>query len=371
MREPIRYNPGVAGKTTILALLAVGGVACADVDDSPDAGGRRDAPGTVSEAGPATTLACAETAPVRLDAELADILLLLDRSGSMETAFAAGTRFAAVAAVLADVVGAYAEHVRFGYQELPGRQGCAAQTEAACCVSPPTVGIGADSAPAVMAAIGGATPMEGSTPTAAALQAARAYYETLADGVAQRYVLLATDGAPNCTLAGALTSGGGAEATACAEALDAVAALVADSVRVIILGVGPDLAQDASGGGACLDALAHAGGAPAAPGSPGYYAAGDAEQLRLAIQQIFGGVVRPSCVLRFHTKVDNPGSIAVFLDDQRIPHASGNGWHLDYEGDAPVVRITGQYCDQIESFQVDRIVARFECPPCVDLAGCK
>lgn len=370
-RAQTRYNPCVAGKSTLVALLAMGGLACAEVADSPDAGLPRDALGSSLEAGAAMALPCAVTQSVRLVAKPVDMLLLLDRSGSMDTAFASGTRFSAVASLLADVVATYAKHVRFGYQEFPGRQGCEGQATAACCASPPTVGIAADSAAAVVAAIAGASPMEGSTPTAGALHAARAYFETLADGVADRYVLLATDGAPTCTRSGVLATGDALAAPACADALEAVAALVAASVRVIVLGVGPDLAHDASGAAACIDALAHAGGAPASPGSPGYYAANDVDELRLAIEQVFGGVVRPSCVLRFPTKVDDPASIAVFLDGQRIPHASGNGWYMVYAGDLPVVYITGEYCEQIETFQVASIEARYDCSPCVDIAGCK
>ena len=50
---------------------------------------------------------------------------------------------------------------------------------------------------------------------------------------------------------------------------------------------------------------------------------------------------------------------------------SGNGWYMVYAEDLPVVYITGEYCDKIETFQVASIEARYECPPCVDIAGCK
>ena len=358
-----------------LVLLVTSGLACAaaDPDDTSDAGIRQDALGAGQDGGVPNPLACSVTETVPLVPQPADVLILLDRSGSMDTAFGSGTRYQAVAAVLADVVTAFAAHVRFGYQELPGRQGCAGQASATCCASPPTVGVATDSAAAVVAAIGAAAPMDGSTPTAAALGAAASYYAALADGIENRYVLLATDGAPDCTLAGALSGGSTPADPACADALAEVAALVASSVRVIVLGVGPELADDTTGEAACLDALAHSGGAAASPGSPGYYPASDPEELQIAIEQIFGGVTRPSCVLRFPSPVDETKPVALFLDGQQIPRTSGDGWRLDTSQIPPLARVTGIYCDAIQNFQVETIEARFGCPPspCIDILQCQ
>jgi hypothetical protein len=354
----------------LLAFLVAAGVACADVDDSTDAGVREDALGNVADGAVVNPLGCSFEQDLDLDAQLADLLILLDRSGSMDTAFGAGTRFQAVAAVLEEVVEAFAPHVRFGYQELPGRQGCAEQASATCCASPPTVGITADTAAAVIRAVGAAGPMDGNTPTAAALHAAAGYYGALADGIDHRYVLLATDGAPTCTLAGALGSGATPADPACADALAEVAALVSASVRVIVLGVGPELEDDTTGKAACLDALAHAGGAAASPGSPGYYRATDPEQLQIAIEQIFGGLARPSCELRFPSAVDESKPVALYLDGQQIPRTSGDGWRLDTSETPPIARITGIYCDAIQAYRVKHIDVQYGCPVCAPGLEC-
>ncbi|HEY5282976.1 MAG TPA: vWA domain-containing protein [Polyangia bacterium] len=353
-----------------VALFMLGGLACAEVDDSVDGGIHRDDAAAVLDGDHYHSLACAVTEVVDLDPRQADVLVLLDRSGSMDTAFGSGTRFEAVASLLSDLVGAYATHVRFGYEEMPGRQDCAIDAIGGCCASPPLVSLAANNAQAVVSAVAAAVPMDGNTPTAASLQAALAYYQSLDDGIDNRFILLATDGAPNCTLAGELASVGGSNVVgaACADALVQVSALVAMGVRVIVLGIGADLAEDTSGDSACLDALAHAGGAAASPGSPGFYPASDPQQLQLAIAQIFGGVTRPSCLLRFGTPVKDPSTLAVFLDGQEIPRTSGgDGWHLDMSLSPPGVRITGVYCDRIERFQVNLVEARFGCPPCIDL----
>lgn len=351
------------GPTFAFLLLVAGLPACADVDDAVDAG-KPDAADVAPDTDP-TGLPCSAKQIFELSPEPADVLVLLDRSASMATAFGSGTRYQKVSTVLADVVADYAPYVRFGYQELPGRQGC--NGDLLCCASPPTVPIAANNAPAMLAAIAAADPVDGSTPTAAALQAAAAYYAGLDDGIANRYIVLATDGGPDCTLAGGLSSD-----AACAEALAQVKGLVSLGVRVLVLGVGPDFADDTSGTAQCLDALARAGGAAASPGSPGYYAASDPEALELAIEHIFGGVSRPSCVLSFGSPVTDTYNVALYLDGQQIPRTSRNGWQLDTSVSPPRAVVIGAYCDAIQAFQVKTIEVRFGCPTtCIDIAGCQ
>jgi len=364
-----RYTRVVAHdlRGILLASLVVGGLACAEVDDVVDSGSlaRKDATVAANDTADFGLPGCGVTKTVVLDPRQADVLFLLDRSGSMDTAFGPGTRYQAVAGLLTGLVQTYGDHVRFGFQEMPGRQSCAEQLGGGCCASPPLVGISETSGPAVTAAIAAAGPMDGNTPTAASLQAALNYYMSLGDGIANRYVLLATDGAPNCTVAGILSSAdaSSSEGAACSDALAQVDAMVALGVRLVVLSVGPGLADDASGSSACLDALAHAGGAAASPGSPGYYTAGDPQQLQLAIEQIFGGITRPSCSVQFTTPVPDTSTVAVYLDGKEIPRYTANGWSLDTSLDPPSVIISGTYCALIQQFQVSAIDARFECQP--------
>jgi len=371
-RVKTRYTCGVARdlRRIFLACLAAGGLACAEVDDPVGGGERKDATVVPYDGGQPDPLGCKDRTVVDLDPRQADVLILFDRSGSMDTALGSGTRYEAVAALLTDLVQTYSAYVRFGYQELPGRQGCESQLVGGCCASPPLVGVTADSAAAVAAAIASAQPMDGNTPTAASLQAALDYYKTLADGIDNRFVLLATDGAPNCTLSGAV-SNGDASGVACTDALTVVNGMVALGVRVIVLGVGPGVTDNPSEGGACLDALAHAGGAAASPGSPGFFAASDPQHLQMAIEQIFGGVTRPSCSVHFIDKVDDTSTIEVFLDGQRIPQSSSNGWQADSPAHPRGVIITGAYCDQIQSYQVTTIEAHFHCTPCLEGQACE
>jgi hypothetical protein len=221
------------------------------------------------------------------------------------------------------------------------------------------VGVTGDSQTAVVSALSAATPLAGGTPLAGALRAAREYYGDLDDDGGNRFVLLATDGAPNCTLGGGLAAGRTSDDPACGDALAQVASLVAAGVRMMVLGVGPDLANDTTMGAACLDSLAHAGGMAASPGSPGYYAARDPEELEVAVAQMLGAVDRPSCVLRLTRVEGELVDLGVFLDDQAIPQSASNGWQT--EENPWRVRITGEYCDRIMSLQVMKVEARYKC----------
>jgi len=350
-----------APQTAAVVLLGLAGWGCAEVDEPSPADAALDPHPPGLDGGAPTALACSVPRTVRLNLVPADVLLLLDRSGSMDTAFGSGTRHEAVASLLTQVVADHGKRVRFGYQEFPGREGCAAQGGAACCASPPIVGVAPDNASAVLAAIAGSGPMEGSTPTAAALRAARLYFEGLDDGGENRYILLATDGAPACATSGAPLDGGTLAEQACAEARSEVAALVAVGIRVMVLGIGAELGGGTSSTAPCLDALAHAGGAALSPGSPGYYSATDAQGLERAIERAFGGLERPSCAVRFPAELENTEAVALYLDGQPIPRTTLNGWRLDQMESPPVARVTGQYCEAIQTFQVETIEVRYAC----------
>src|ERR1017187_104389 len=357
---------------TLVAFLMAGGGACAGVDDLVGAPPVADAAVAPVDSDPASAFQCIAKGTDPPTFQPADVLILLDRSGSMGMAYGAGTRYQAVATALSDVVAAYSSHVRLGFQEMPGRQGCGDVLSGACCASPPLVDIADGNPQAMTAAIASALPMDGSTPTAASLRLALDYYQTLADGIDNRYVLLATDGAPNCTLVDPLSSGDALDAAsaACVDALAEVNAMVALGVRVIVLGVGTGLADDPSGDATCLDALAHAGGVAASPGYPGFFTLSDSQQLHMVIEELFGGIVRPPCSVRLPNKVALPLNMAVYFDGKQIPRSQVDGWQLDSLTHPQAVIITGTYCDQIQDFQVAQVEVGYDCTPCVEGQEC-
>lgn len=285
----------------------------------------------------------------------ADMLILFDRSASMDTAFESGTRYQAVAAALSKIVQSYAARIRFGFQEMPGRQGCSDALNTSCCVSPPVVPVAEANAAAVVDALTSALPMEGSTPTAGALHAAYDYYQSLDDNVSNRYLLLVTDGVPSCDISGAL-AGSTSSATlsvACAGALAEVDALVGTGVRVLVLGLGQELVPD--GSIACLDALARGGGLAASPGSPAFFAADDVAELRAVMARTFGGAVDQSCDLSPPQLPEDTKGMRVLFDGQAV-----QGWHAK-PGQKGTIEIPEPACTRLLRFEVSTIQLQMPC----------
>src|SRR5215213_8491501 len=77
----------------------------------------------------------------------ADVMVLFDRSESMAAAFGEGTRYGVAAALLKELLPAYDERIRFGFQVFPARGGCPAGYVRGCCAEPPAVPVGPGSAP--------------------------------------------------------------------------------------------------------------------------------------------------------------------------------------------------------------------------------
>jgi hypothetical protein len=200
------------------------------------------------------------------------------------------------------------------------------------------------------------------------LQHARKHYAELADRVADRYVLLATDGLPSCTLLGALSASQPANSdgglpSACLDALAQVQALVSDGIKVVVLAVGAELSDDPAGPPECLYRMAEAGGMP-------YYSAASPDHLQESIERIFGGVERTSCLLELDPLPASPELVSVYLDGQEIPRNPDHGWEFVAPGDTQHIRILGEYCDRIQHFRYSTIEARYGCKPCDVPGGC-
>jgi hypothetical protein len=219
------------------------------------------------------------TTPIPYSPKTPDVVIAFDQSGSMKQAFGSGTRFSAVRAALKPLVSRYQDRVRWGYEEFPSDgdgTGCAASL---VCVSPALM-----NAAAVNAAIDGAgpncpagpapppppptcpagytlmgnqccmssgfgtscmglpgAPGGGGTPTPVGLRHVRDFYSSFMDGIKERYVLLSTDGEPNCGVSGA-----GDITKICSEAVDQIKMLLADGVKTIVLGVSEEVAEELS-----------------------------------------------------------------------------------------------------------------------------
>src|SRR5262249_48223641 len=108
--------------------------------------------------------------------------------------------------------------------------------------SAPDVAVAANNGAAIKAALDAASPA-GPTPTTAAIQAALSYFQSAVDSDGHpKYLLLATDGEPNCGGGGGGGFGGGADDSAGAEA--AVAAAAAAGIHTFVVGIGGNTGAD-------------------------------------------------------------------------------------------------------------------------------
>jgi hypothetical protein len=272
-----------------------------------------------------------------------DLLIVQDRSGSMmdpATTGGTGSKWASITAAINQVVG-QVNTVDWGllfFSPVGGFGSCSVP-------STPDVKCGPNTASAISTAISGTSPM-GGTPTPEALNAGLQYFQGNTDGNAH-YMLLATDGLPQCDTS---------DDSAAAEM--AVTAAATAGVKTIVVGIGDDPM-----GATTLTAMANNGGMPdTTPGNKPYYQVNTTTDLVTVLNKIAGQIV--SCTYALQMAPPNPDYVEI--DDNngmKIPRDKThmNGW--DYgPGDLSIV-FYGAACDNLQKGVTTSIQAIFGCPP--------
>jgi hypothetical protein len=283
---------------------------------------------------------CAEVVVEAAAPETAELVLVVDRSGSMNAA-APGygtTRWLGVKDALVSVTAELQSRVAFGLALFPSpgeEDTCSVGDDGAVVLVEPEV----ETAAAIALVLDGFdTEPLGATPTAAALVAARAWLQTHPSS-RPRAVLLATDGGPNCNegldpLSCRCSSGQDQDcvdaaftdptlaAQLCLDdraAIAAVATLRADNVSTFIVGIpGVENFSDV------LRSMASAGGT-LLPGPTGFYLARDRATLQAAIVDI-GRRVSGCSVDILDFDIQGAGRVDVTIDGAPIVrHINGAG----------------------------------------------
>jgi hypothetical protein len=339
--------------------------------------------------------ACGED-PVDADINPVNILIVMDKSKSMKEEITSGvTRWEGMKTALQTALTATQADVDFGISVFPydpNATGDAGTSDA--CVMPtdsaPLVPITAgatDDASTIITALDAQSP-NGGTPTATALTLALDYFTNGAGAALDggKYVLLATDGGPNCnashdpcTIDTCTSNIDGqtcpsADGSCCAGGvvdicLDDVAATAAvqdlsdAGIGTFVVGMQVDPKYAAA-----LDSMAEAGGFANAT-SPKYVSIADTsavDDLATTIQNIAVQLVK-SCELQLQRNPKPGGEdlLNVAIDGTVIKQTAkgdADGWYLNQDTDPYTVVIQGSTCTDLETNGAEQVQILFGCP---------
>lgn len=316
----------------------------------------------------------------------ANMLLVIDKSGSMlqrPDGFAV-KKWDAVKIALRDSLTPMKGKMSLGLEMFPNDTSGAGDQ----CAMPGggagvTIPIGPGTVDKIIASVNGASP-GGATPTAKALADAHAYFATGAgkDLVGDRYIILATDGGPNCgTMAscgadmcttnidGSCMTGGnccdpasGGSRSSCLDAdavVDQLNALRSIGVKTFVIGIPGTEAYKTY-----LDRFAEAGGMVNAAGPNKYYsvtASGGVAGLTSVFALITGELIT-SCRITLDETVPDPTNLNVYVDETVIPQGGANGWEFDTTTTPPSIVIKGSTCETVKSKGAKAISVVYGCP---------
>jgi hypothetical protein len=307
-----------------------------------------------------------------------NVLLVIDKSGSMNAPLGASTRWGAMKTALATALEKVKETIAFGLEFFPNamdpQQSCDVPAGDAAVVIP--VAPGGTTVPAIATAFDANHPA-GGTPTAAAL--ARAYdYFTAGAGkslTGDRFVLLATDGGPDCNPAltcvtdsctlnlddpqrtcGPRTNG--AAANCCDAKLpngpsgcldDAattaqIAKLAMAGVKTFVVGIAGTEAYARS-----LDQFAVAGGETNPNAPPSYFAVSESGGVA-GLTAVFSAITTrliTTCRLQLQSTPPDTTKLNVSVDGMLVPPGP-DGWQLDTSTTPPTVVLNGATCAKVQ-----------------------
>ncbi|MFO0675046.1 MAG: vWA domain-containing protein [Polyangiaceae bacterium] len=293
--------------------------------------------------------------------DVPNIYFVLDRSGSMQD----GGKWDTTRSVLTSLIGKLGPRARFGAALFPDPRAdalsCASGREVMA-VRPGDAGSTKVIGPTKGAFLTATNvPASGGTPTAATLRALR---PTLVAGKGRTFVVLATDGGPNCAdrpcsvdkcslnIENVFPECKPGRAPNCCDpsvtsvrnclddvdSIQAVKELADAGIPTYVVGfpgVGPYTPV--------LDRMAEAGGT-ALPFSPKFYEVTSYDSS--AFEKSLGLVaarITSSCTITLKSVPPDPNEVNVYLDEIAVPQDATNGWVLE----GPTVTLVGETCARV------------------------
>ncbi|MET0283781.1 MAG: vWA domain-containing protein [Polyangiales bacterium] len=294
---------------------------------------------------------------VTSDHAVPDMLIVLDRSASMgrDGNENRTDRWGGSAQAVSQLVTRYSMGVNFGLMTFPGGGQRGSQfNQAACTPGAVDVEIGEDKGAAINQAISRMGP-GGYTPTASTLEAALQVIGSpeVSDQkvTPSKFVLLVTDGDPNCSANFRPNGGNNEDPQGRMETIAAIEKLTDAGVKTYV--VGYETAASSFAGQ--LDLMAAAGGT----GESTHRSVASAEDLAATFEEL--AAYATSCSFRLSKTVD-PVFVAVTVGGKmRNYQNEADGWRL--EGDERTVSLLGKACTDAKNggaFTVD-----VECTPVI------
>lgn len=281
-----------------------------------------------------------------LERQPPELFLVLDRSSSMTQPVNGTVKWPAVTMAINDILMRTQMGVVWGLQLYPSITGCA--------VVPNGVHVPAmlNNLGPITAAIATAPPPPsgGATPTAAAVKNA-ALYLASRKTPNPKYILLATDGLPNCR-------GGSTSPTARDEAaaIGAVAGAAAAGIPTFVLGI----ATAGTPAHGTLNQMAVTGMKPRMDPAARYYPVASRDEVVRALETITGQIT--TCSFALASPPPAPNDVAADVDGKRIPRdpTNMNGWNYGPENRS--IAFHGPICEQLKSGAAKNVQFIFGCP---------
>jgi len=265
-----------------------------------------------------------------------NVLIVLDRSSSMNEMIPGGTKWEIAKAAIASLLAAYGTRARFGLALYPGTdEPC--DTGARCGPGHVFVDPGLMTDAMINGVLGRAATCSFGTPTAEML-ATLPTYTPLHDTMRPNYVLLITDGMATCD-----------------DPVPAVAALRATmpDVKTFVVGFGGGVDPMQLAG------MAMAGGA-ARPGAMPYYQADDAMSFGDALTAIAGAVL--TCTFTLSAAPPDLTMLYVYVDRMPVARDTSHAAGWDYDSMTNQVTFYGATCDSLRGGTTTGLAIVYGCP---------
>ena len=269
-----------------------------------------------------------------------NIMMTVDESGSMKDPIAGSnmSKWTALTGAVNDLLGKYSGSAQWGLSIFPH------DAADSCSPGQVDIAVGANTVQPILSKLATLTDQTigGNTPTNDTLKAELGAAAGLADATKANYVLLMTDGEPNC--------GGDANSVK-----NTIAQLYAQatSVRTFVVGIGDGTSSDPQ----ALNSWAEAGHT-ARTGATEYYQVNTVNDLQAAFSDIINGVA--SCTFALSMKPQDASLVVAYINGVAVPQDPANG--TTYDAGTNSLEFHGMSCDQIKAGASSSLDVIYGCP---------